>query len=165
MVHILKVIFLDIDGVLLPFPTSDESENILFPESTLSSLQHLLREAQGAKLVLSSTWRVREDFIQDIVNAIRDYGIEFEGFFDITDPKVHSERQWEIENWLSNQRKHDYKKIVWLALDDEELLEGDVNKKFRERFTGHVVKTKSHEGLTMNDVTNAIRLWNIQMSS
>ena len=162
---ILKVIFLDIDGVLLPFPKGDDFENQLFPSSTLNCLQYLLQEVHGAKLVLSSTWRVREDFIQDIVDAIRGYGIKFEGFFSITDPTMHSERQWEIENWLSNQRTRDYEKIVWLAFDDEELLEGDVNKKFRDRFIGHVVKTKSQKGLTMDDVKNAIRLWNIQISS
>ena len=165
MANVLKVLFLDIDGVLLPFPNGDDSGNLLFPESTLNALQHLLSEVHGAKVVLSSTWRVRKDFIEDIENAIRGHGIRFEGFFDITDPALHCERQWEIENWLSNQQKHNYQKIVWLALDDEELLEGDVNKKFRERFTGHVVKTKSHEGLTMNDANTAIRLWTIQTSS
>jgi hypothetical protein len=162
MAKTLKVIFLDIDGVLLPFPKDENHGTDLFPASTLSALQSLLTRTHGAKLVLSSTWRVRKDFIQDIVDAIKGFGIEFEGFFDITDPNMHSERQWEIERWLSNQK---YEKIIWLALDDEELVEGEANEKFRKMFRDHVVKTKSDRGLTMDDVTDALRLWNMQLST
>lgn len=164
MAKILKVIFLDIDGVLLPFPKDENAGSELFPASTLKPLQTLLQQADGAKLVLSSTWRVRKDFIQDIVDCIQAFGIDFDGFFDITDPNMHSERQWEIERWLSNNRQK-YDKIVWLALDDEELLEGDVNQKFRSLFEGHVIKTESQKGLTMEDVKDALNLWQNQLST
>jgi len=157
----LKVIFLDIDGVLLPFPNDNSSDN-LFPVSTLRSLQCLLKETDGAKIVLSSTWRVRKDFIQDIVNCLQSFGIEFEGFFDVTDPNMHSERQWEIQQWLSKQ--NDYEKVVWLALDDEDLLDGAANEKYRRIFQGHVIRTESHKGLTMNDVKDAVKLWKLQDS-
>lgn len=166
MTRTLKVIFLDIDGVLLPFPKDENSGSELFPASTLTCLQSLLKELPEAKLVLSSTWRVRKDFIQDIVDCIKGFGIDFEGFFDITDPGMHSERQWEIEQWVSNPlNRKNYEKIVWLALDDEELLEGDENQKFRKTFEGHVVKTQSHKGLTMDDVNDALKLWKIQLLS
>ncbi len=164
MAKILKVIFLDIDGVLLPFPKDENSGSELFPASTLKPLQTLLQAADGAKLVLSSTWRVRKDFIQDIVDCIQGFGINFDGFFDITDPNMHSERQWEIERWLSNNQQK-YDKIVWLALDDEELLEGDDNEKFRSLFEGHVIKTESRKGLTMDDVKDALNLWKKQLST
>lgn len=162
----LEVLFLDIDGVLLPFPNDGNSREGIFPASTLKPFQSLLKETGGAKVVLSSTWRVRKDFIQHIVDAIEGFGIDFEGFYDITDPNMHSERQWEIEDWLSKQQqKHGYDKIVWLALDDEELLEGEVNEKFRETFEGHVVKTKSDKGLSMGDVRDAVILWKLQLST
>ena len=167
MANTLKVIFLDIDGVLLPFPKDENSGSELFPASTLKPLQFLLNEAHGAKLVLSSTWRVRKDFIQDIVDCIKGFGIDFDGFFDITDPNMHSERQWEIERWLSTNRRNNgkkYDKIVWLALDDEELLEGEVNQKFRDLFEGNVVKTQSDKGLTMDDANEAMRLWKRQLA-
>ena len=83
MAKTLKVIFLDIDGVLLPFPKEENSGDGLFPPSPLKALQSLLMGTNGAKLVLSSTWRVRKDFIQDIVDSIQGFGIDFEGFFDI----------------------------------------------------------------------------------
>eukprot|EP00536_Pseudo-nitzschia_multiseries_P003063 jgi/Psemu1/284170/fgenesh1_pg.43_\ len=160
----LRVMFLDIDGVLLPFPNDGNSDGGLFPASTLEPLNCLLRET-NASLVLSSTWRVRKDFVGDIVEAIKGYGIDFEGFLDITDPTMHSERQWEIEDWLSKHRaKREHDKIVWLALDDEELIEGDENARFKDSFAGRVVKTKSHKGLTMDDVRDALKLWNSQLS-
>mmetsp|Transcript_17144 Transcript_17144/g.37501 ORF Transcript_17144/g.37501 Transcript_17144/m.37501 type:complete len:167 (-) Transcript_17144:443-943(-) len=160
----LKVIFLDIDGVLLPFPNEGKSGDGLFPASTLRPLQCLLEET-NAKVVLSSTWRVRKDFIQDIVDGIRGFGIDFDGFFDITDPNMHSERQWEIEHWLSKQQQSKkYEKVVWLALDDEELLEGDENARFKDLFAGHVIKTKSHKGLTMDNLHDAVKLWKLQLS-
>ncbi|OEU09360.1 hypothetical protein FRACYDRAFT_195054 [Fragilariopsis cylindrus CCMP1102] len=165
----LKVIFLDIDGVLLPFPNENPDSDELFPASTLRSLQCLLKETEGAKLVLSSTWRVRKDYIQDIVTCMQSFGIDLgeEGtFFDITDPNMHSERQWEIHDWLSNQKQNNnkYEKIVWLALDDEHLIDGEVNENYRDIFQGHVIRTESHIGLTMNDVRDAVKLWKLQLS-
>ncbi|MGK3754621.1 MAG: hypothetical protein ACI8RD_006930 [Bacillariaceae sp.] len=162
----LKVIFLDIDGVLLPFPNENSSSDELFPASTLKPLQCLLKETEGAKLVLSSTWRVRKDYIADIVECMQNFGIDLgeEGaFFDITDPNMHSERQWEIQDWLSKQNDN-YEKIVWLALDDEHLIEGEVNENYREIFEGHVIRTESHVGLTMDDVKDGVKLWKLQLS-
>lgn len=154
---VLNVIFLDIDGVLLPFPKI-ENHDALFPPATVRSLQYLLQET-GADLVLSSTWRVRPDFVQDIVDCLQGYGVKIEGFIDITDPNMHSERQWEIAKWLVD---HKTDHIVWLALDDENLLDGDANRKYRELFEGHVIQTKSHVGLTMEDSVKGVEFWKKQ---
>ena len=79
---------------------------------------------------------------------------------------MHSERQWEIHDWLSNQKQNNnkYEKIVWLALDDEHLIDGEVNENYRDIFQGHVIRTESHIGLTMNDVRDAVKLWKLQLS-
>jgi histidinol phosphatase-like enzyme len=167
----LKIIFLDIDGVLLPFPNNDNKsgssdDDGLFPPSTLRALHHLMRETTDAKLVLSSTWRVRKDYIHDILRCLRDYGMDIEAFYDITDPTMHSERQWEIQAWLSNKQEQlgaDEPAIVWLAIDDEDLEVGDSNAKYRDLFHGHVVKTESSVGLTMEDVEEALKLWTAQL--
>ena len=154
------VIFLDIDGVLLPFPAAQQPS--LFPKSTMHALQRLLVATNfphECQIVLSSTWRVREDYIRDILDALQDFGIPIHGFYSITDPHLHSERQWEIYDWLQTNTSIE----AWLALDDEDLLDGEVNEKHRDVFQGHVIQTKSSEGLTMKDVDEAIRLWNVQL--
>lgn len=142
----------------------------------MKALKYLLEQTAGdddkAKLVLSSTWRVRPDFVQDIVDCLQRYGIQNmeEGFLDITDPNMHSERQWEIAKWLADRQQQQQKqngnnnnKIVWLALDDENLLDGDANRKHRLLFEGHVVRTMSDIGLTMEDARKGVELWNQQL--
>jgi hypothetical protein len=181
MVLLLKIIFLDIDGVLLPFPTTtttttkedhEDENNIatqsLFPSSTVHALKYLLDET-GADLVLSSTWRVRPDYRQDVVDCLQQgYGIKMDQFYDITDPNMHSERQWEIAQWLQLQSSNDQADqpiIIWLALDDENLLDGDANQKYRQMFEGHVIQTMSDVGLTMEDAIRGVQLWKKQLSS
>jgi hypothetical protein len=47
---------------------------------------------------------------------------------------------------------------AWVALDDEEPWEGDVNARHCRFFQGHAVKTDSHVGLTMDDAKHAVAL-------
>lgn len=156
------VIFLDIDGVILPFGYADKGKRV-FPSYTLKALSHVLQQMPSAQLVLSSTWRVQSSF----VDVIRQEFCAFGGclgevdFADYTDPTLHSERQHEIYEWLS---RHDEKAMAWIALDDEELLIGDVNQRYRHMFEGHVVKTDSHVGMTMKDANQATELLQQQMN-
>jgi hypothetical protein len=209
----LSIVFLDMDGVLLPF----QQANI--PRRTVEALACILGQVPSARLVLSSTWRVQEKYIQIVLDELHRYGYEtMDGssggrglmdidFYDITDPDLHSERQHEIYEWLQRhqrrfarqqqQQQHHHtggketeeeedgegdfyrpccsekangtlpqrnnKTIkqhvaAWVALDDEELLDGDVNAQHCQFFQGHVVKTDSHAGLTMDDAKRAIAL-------
>ena len=174
-----KIIFVDIDGVLLPFPPTTTINNNnnddgrpppLFPSHTLEPLQRLWRHVtQNGRIhgdvewVLSSTWRVQWSYIRDIERALSDFGIPLE-FSDRTDPLVHTERQWEIYAWLEHQNlgKGNKSLSVWLALDDEELLKEDKNAKHRAFFENHVVFTESHIGLSAANVDKAIKLWDQQ---
>lgn len=192
-IKLRKVIFLDMDGVLLPFPPppslsqsdSTQQKNPLFPSSTLEPLKRLWEltssvthdnnsagiqyAAAEVEWVLSSTWRVQKRYIQDIEEALQAFGIPIV-FSDITDPTLHSERQWEIYDWLernelvaSSTSRRSY--LVWLALDDEDLLHGDANIKHQQFFEGHVVQTTSNIGLTMQDVDRGMQLWETQLKS
>ncbi len=175
-----RIIFVDMDGVLLPFPNKRHDDNhtseqeSLFPAVTLRPLYRLWKHVGTVEWVLSSTWRVQDSYIRDIERALHEFGIHIE-FSDITDPKLHSERQWEIYDWLKRQKcfdrnnhnnknnnNNDYT-TVWLALDDEELIEGEKNSEYRSLFEGHVVCTMSHLGLTEEDVDKAIALWDRQL--
>jgi hypothetical protein len=115
--------------------------------------------------VLSSTWRVQKSYVQDIERAVSEFGIPLE-FSDITDPSMHSERQWEIYDWLEKQNLGKGKEpCIWLAIDDEELLNDDKNAEHRSFFEDHVIFTESHMGLSEANVDKAIRLWDQQVRS
>ena len=164
----LNVLFLDMDGVLLPFGGGEHegSPDRLFPDQTLAALTQILVEIPSLVLVLSSTWRVQEKYCKAILDSFHAYGEQYGGplammedFYDITDIHNHSERQWEIHAWLSTQTNVQ----AWVALDDEELIEGDCNKSYRDQFAGHVIKTNSAIGLTDQDARQAIALMKEQI--
>jgi hypothetical protein len=186
---LLSIVFLDMDGVLLPFQQSNNN----IPTHTIEALSYIMEQVPSARLVMSSTWRVQEKYIQSVLDALHKYGYEMGSgplmgidFYDITDPDMHSERQYEIFEWLQRHQQrpqqhhgdvdedNDFYRprggetngtqkrrkdvAAWVALDDEELLEGDVNARHCRFFQGHVVKTDSHVGLTMDDAKNAVAL-------
>mmetsp|Transcript_18684 Transcript_18684/g.24070 ORF Transcript_18684/g.24070 Transcript_18684/m.24070 type:complete len:175 (+) Transcript_18684:210-734(+) len=162
----LCVIFLDMDGVMQPFNSSS------FPRSTMHALSFILQQVPSAKLVLSSTWRVKDSYIRLIEEQFEAFiddddelTLKSVVFYDITNPHLHSERQYEIQDWLENKHKEQQHVVSWVALDDEELLEGNVNQRLRNSFQGHVVKTDSHTGLTMEDAQKAVQLLLRQLST
>lgn len=191
----LIILFLDIDGVLLPFPCHERSScGALFPDRTLSALSWLLEESQKLTatscsslesssfetvIVLSSTWRVQESFRNQILDSFRAYAYQYGGplmemddFYDITDPDIHSERQHEIAEWLvknqgfegeSRRSATTHRIAGWLALDDEELLLGDVNRARRHVFEGHVIQPKSNVGLTLKQAERGLELLRKQL--
>lgn len=179
------VVFLDIDGVLLPFGgTSDVSPsscNALFPDSTLAALSLLLDGIAAfptpennvprwtTRVVLSSTWRVHPQYRQEIVDSCRLYGKQFGGplrkfhLDGITNAELHSFRQAEIDDWLQRQQNEDESIAAWVALDDEDLLGGSKNAPRRHYFDGRVVQTHSAIGLTEHDARTALRLLHQQL--
>ncbi len=169
----LTIIFLDIDGVLLPFGgdtlerKEEKSCSGLFPDRTLQALSDICRlSGTPISLVLSSTWRVRPQFCQQILHAFQSYNECFQGslpsdFYDITNADNHSERQWEIHEWLMGREQS---VECWVCLDDEELLQEEKNAQYRPFFEGHVVKTRSSVGLTMDDAEKALRLLQQQLA-
>ncbi len=95
----VDVIFLDIDGVLLPFGSAKKSsqdedykcDDCIFPNSTMHALTILLQKVGDISLamkdkdnkqqtirgnpvlVLSSTWRAQQEFITDILDSFKGY--------------------------------------------------------------------------------------------
>ena len=159
------LIFLDIDGVLLPFPDNANAKSTcgaIFPDDNLAALSVILQAFSTTttaplyqiEVILSSTWRAQPNLIQEILDSFELYGKAFGGplkdlhaFADMTDPEYHTERQHEIYKYMfanpnNTSHKDNHGSVVaWVALDDEELLEGPTNAKYRSKFEGHVVKT------------------------
>ena len=179
----MRAVFLDVDGVLLPFGDPGEAEEQeehacergkgRFPDRCLKVLSKILSQT-GAVVVLSSTWRcaggseaIIEEFRQFSLreNARCPLGIIAEkGDFEyITDPNMHSHRQWEIAAWLDWAEQEGVEVESWCALDDEELVSedtseggGDFNARLQQMFAGRHIKTPSNVGLTDEHATRAI---------
>lgn len=150
----MKAVFLDIDGVLLPFgdppfgtdaieSSHDECEEGKgrFTERSLKALAKILSET-GAEVVLSSTWRcaggadaIIEEFRRFASRQRKREGhshvcplgaIAEKGEFEYTtDPNMHSHRQWEIAAWIDSAQAAGVVVDSWCALDDEELVSID----------------------------------------
>ena len=159
-------LFLDIDGVLLPFGNQDTTTTItttdVFPKSTLHAFNHILSECPGVEIVLSSTWRcggqstILQQFNASDLHPLR----EISEFVHMTNLEKHDHRQWEIAEWLEKHQRENDIAIVssWVALDDEELVVGEANKLHSNIFDGHCVKTESSMGLRWCDAQHAVRI-------
>ena len=159
-----KYLFLDIDGVLLPFGNS-KSSSTQFPKSTLHAFNHILSSVSKVEIVLSSTWRcgggqtpILKQFLASNLSPLSSFMTEFQY---TTDLNQHDHRQWEINNWLKqNVKPND----TWVVLDDEECIEGEFNAEHRSKFLHHVIKTDSSLGLQWHEAKLAISILNNEIA-
>lgn len=141
--HGMRVIFLDIDGVLNNAKSKEES--LTFPcvdDGNLQHLKHVIEET-NASIVLTSTWK--EDYQED--DAVRHFLDDNLPICDITDDKILN-RGKGILAYLSARR--DVESFV--ILDDEAFDFEDCG------LMDHWVKTSFGCGLTEEDAKKAIRI-------
>ena len=111
----VKVIFVDIDGVLCIHAENGnwgaEDDDVFSPECC-QRLKEII-DATGCKLVLSSSWRLFRDSLKSMFQQLRPFGITREDFLGGT--PLLDERGEEILAYLEKHRhiKH------YVALDDE----------------------------------------------
>jgi len=137
----MKVLFLDIDGVLIPIRTKEEFEkewiwkmkiqdkstwiewNIsLIRKESAQNLIRILKET-WTKIVISSSWRHNWEWCRDLLQSIE---FDWESVWDYVISRTWSHtwgwRSTEIMNWINeyNQTcKKWYHVSHWVALDDE----------------------------------------------
>jgi len=151
----MKVVFLDIDGVVNSGPYKDKlQQEANFQPPALSmawwaegidpepvKLLNALLKRTGAKVVVSSTWRLgaTEAWLQRV--------LEMRGFegevIGMTERHHGRNRSYEIMRWLATTRVEGF-----VILDDER--EADI--------PGHFVKTDFEVGLTDVDVERAVAI-------
>jgi hypothetical protein len=137
----MKVVFLDIDGVLNDAITTMDLMDDKPKKEHLDCLKAII-ETTNAKIVLSSTWRLFPSARNTVKNALKNVGLEF-----IDKTKELKDRASEIQEWLS--RHPEVEKFV--ILDDEEI---------SGKFPDNLVQTTFYRGLLPEHVEKAIKILN-----
>lgn len=114
----MKVIFLDFDGVLNIIPKSYDQFGGTFHDEFVENLKSIIDQT-GAKIVVSSTWRLSGiSFLRDMWK-FRNYPREIIG----TTPDTNFTRGHEIQMWLD--RNPDVENYVILD-DDNDMLDSQI---------------------------------------
>lgn len=153
----MKVIFLDVDGVLNYAGCKAQCGMYLGIEDDKVALLKKIVDATDAKIVLSSTWRLginnkghrlegHADYLKDKLGK---YGLEI---YDKTEQLTRNGelRGKEINEWLSRHPEVNQ----WVVLDDEWFWDFD-----EYNIHQHIVRTWFWgTGLTEEDVEKAIKI-------
>ena len=159
-----KIIFLDVDGVLNNENWIKETKTDLIPEK-IELLKEIV-EKTGAKIVLSSSWRVMKTrlpldvgnpMLEYLEKELKKYGLTI---YDKT-PVIGYNRPKEIRAWLDNQQDKD---VRFASLDDD-----FPKHKYDEVGIGDcLVRTSFYEkdgGLRQEHVEKAVRILNMENKS
>ena len=132
----MKVIFLDIDGVVCLHKDKKNWDNDeeVFDEDCCKRLKEIM-QATGSKLVLSSSWRLFPESIEYVFDQFEPYGITPKDFIGIT--PLLGERGAEILQYLESRRDID----SFIALDDE-MYDCESFPYYR------LILTETHSGIT-----------------
>lgn len=152
----IKVIFLDIDGVLRPATQSG------FNKRCVGYINQLVDES-GAKVVLSSTWRYN---MEEVEKQFPENGIRFE-IFDVTSTfsisKYEGTQSWtpdymkvprgvEIQGWLKDFNSMEQYVESYVIIDD--------NSDILLTQLPHYVKVDQTKGLTKQNLKDSIQVLN-----
>jgi hypothetical protein len=167
--RIMKVIFLDMDGVLnnrqflvsLGNPRSYEHDWLIdsCDNEAVKRLNSIV-EATGAKVVISSSWRLMrgKDSMQNILNASGFKG-EVIGCtptrYDLQDAKKEEKRGTYIKKWISDQKT--YKPNELFELEAFAILD-DLDPSNFEGLEEYHVHTSYESGLLDNHIEQAIEI-------
>lgn len=159
----MKICFLDCDGVLnCGYSPRSFGRFVGCDDDKLERLKKII-DATGAKIVLSSTWRL--DKSKDLIHAngiydylidnLQRYGLEI---YDVTEnlSRYNDRRGTEINTWLD---KHD-DVTDWVVLDDQWFYDFSYEEYDIPR---HLVETQFYAengGLQEEHVEQAIRILN-----
>ena len=156
----MKIIFLDVDGVLNTTSTKEIFEEYTFVEDEKVQLLKQLVTRTGAKIVLSSSWRYGW-WAEKIINPtssdlssirlfealkekLSEYGLEFLDHTDETSTRGQ-EIAWWLESWDGEPIEN------FVILDDMHL-------SYLLPHTSHVVSTSLSKGLTQSLVDRAVNM-------
>jgi len=141
----MKIIFLDIDGVLNRQDGLNGPDHI--DKDMVANINKII-SSTGAKVVITSTWRcsMSQDQIQDHLNKFGFIG----NIIDMTDDNNKS-RFNQISDWLDSNTVSDF-----IILDDTGVMDHLLHlSSFKKLANKHFFQTKSLVGLT-KDISDKI---------
>ncbi len=150
-----KIIFLDIDGVLCPYPpwqtTWVSNQNSMLSPVCCENLKKLLDETD-ARIVLTTSWRLFKKNLEDLFIQLAQNDIPYGYIVDQTpdlksDPSIQSSaelRYLEISEYVIRNNVERY-----LILDDFDLSAYD---------NEHFVHTHKYRGLTEHQISGCIKI-------
>ena len=163
----IKIIFLDIDGVLNPSVNiwmrkkkgeSTNSNNIILPGDKIYRLKRIVNST-NASIVMSSSWRLGfksatfepSKSYQNAYNQLARYGIYMIGW-----TPLHKDRNRgiEIQWWLNQFYETNHYIPNYVIIDDN-------IRDLLELHSGHIIKTTTILGLQDEHVNIAISILNI----
>ena len=148
----MKIIFLDVDGVLNSDEYFDKIKNLdiqgIERDIDVEKIKLLKKaiDATGAEVVLSSSWRYTRN-AQYLKELLSKYGI----YVDST-PYIQNERGLEIRKWLSEHQD----------VEDFVILDDEIFESYDEELMKKLVKISNGngrsfgEGLLLSDVDKII---------
>lgn len=160
----MKVIFLDIDGVLNTYYTKKETRNYsIFVEDKKVAILKEIVDRTGAKVVLSSSWRIgwehlelgandwiAQDFIE-LRDKLLEFGIELYDKTVVFDRHMRR-RGDEIRKWLD-----EHKDVEGYVIID------DLGGKWLRPCSSHLLQTSERKGLEEKHIKVAERIVNMEV--
>lgn len=146
----MKILFLDIDGVLNSERHRETVivNRLLADENSIDSeavkiLQSLVEEYSDLRIVISSSWR-KICSIAELKAMLQDKGLDSSKIIEYT-PVIHNtQRGEEIKSWLKGQFiKSNFPVHQFVILDDDDDMGSLKN---------HLIQTDYKVGITLSDV-------------
>ena len=156
----IKVIFLDIDGVLNSYDwrlkNKERGNEIKCLDDNAIKILGKIVKASGAKIVLSSSWRTKgpdDIYMQILRSKFEKFSITILGNTGRSKKKMH--RGWEIREWLKDN-KHLYNITSFVILDDDA---SDIANQ-KKTLLPYYVKTSFKDGLKESHVDKILHVLN-----
>eukprot|EP01083_Nonionella_stella_P220297 788345_1 len=151
----IKVLFLDIDGVLNTLPQTNapntDSQHF-FPLTRLNRLKQII-DSTNCKIVLSSSWRLRQHSKKMLFEKFNSVKIDVESCYKGDTPSTKKPRALQIHEYIVNCTEHI---SSWCAVDDLDL---ESTLACASIMKAHFVRTTLMTGLTdakMNQIIDVL---------